>query len=85
MPPHPSLPAAAPLIPHHSHPFFCSEGGEVRPARRAPGLDVDSQLRCNLIIALGDLALRFPNTVEPYTGGGRGWCWKAVLVGEAGE
>ncbi|KAL4434047.1 hypothetical protein ABPG75_000488 [Micractinium tetrahymenae] len=26
-----------------------------------------AQLRCNIIIALGDLALRFPNLLEPYT------------------
>lgn len=56
-----------------------SEGGEARPARRGPSLDVDSQLRCNLIIALGDLALRFPNTVEPYTGG---WDGAGVEGGE---
>lgn len=29
-----------------------------------------AQLRCNIIIALGDLALRFPNLLEPYTGKG---------------
>ncbi len=28
----------------------------------------DSALRSNIIIALGDLAFRFPNTVEPWTG-----------------
>jgi hypothetical protein len=27
----------------------------------------DSGLRSNIIIALGDLAFRFPNTVEPWT------------------
>ncbi len=64
-----------------SHPFspclFRSEGDEARPQRRGPSLEVDSQLRVNLIIALGDLALRFPNTVEPYTGG---WRRLGVLV-----
>ena len=30
---------------------------------------VEASLRSNLIIALGDLALRFPNVLEPYTGG----------------
>lgn len=29
---------------------------------------VEAPLRCNLVIALGDLALRFPNIVEPWTG-----------------
>ena len=35
---------------------------------------MEAGLRSNLIIALGDLALRFPNVLEPYTGGWRrGW------------
>ena len=40
-----------------------------RPAPPPPRT-VDPALRSNLIIALGDLALRFPNTLEPYTGAG---------------
>ena len=33
---------------------------------------VEAGLRSNLIIALGDLALRFPNLLEPWTGGSVG-------------
>lgn len=38
-----------------------------------------AQLRCNTIIALGDLALRFPNLLEPYTGA---WGWGMAGGGE---
>lgn len=33
----------------------------------APRRSVEPGLRCNLVIALGDLALRFPNLLEPWT------------------
>jgi condensin complex subunit 1 len=38
-------------------------GGGAAARRRS----LEAPLRSNLIIALGDLALRFPNVLEPYT------------------
>ena len=29
--------------------------------------DLEAGLRCNLVVALGDLAFRFPNSLEPWT------------------
>ena len=29
--------------------------------------DVEPCIRCNLVIAMGDLAFRFPNLLEPWT------------------
>lgn len=62
---------AAACVPVHggrSRPSLCgwrpSPHSPTPPTRRTGS----AQLRCNIIIALGDLALRFPNLLEPYTG-----------------
>jgi len=44
----------------------------------------NAKLRCNIIIALGDLALRFPNLLEPYTGGRGGRQGRRQAAGKAG-
>ena len=32
-----------------------------------PNRDLEAGVRCNLVVALGDLAFRFPNVLEPWT------------------
>ena len=41
------------------------------PCRRVP-----PNVRCNLVVALGDLASRWPNALEPWT-----WCALIRLMG----
>ncbi len=32
-----------------------------------PQSELEAGIRCNLVVALGDLAFRFPNSLEPWT------------------
>jgi len=44
--------------------YVPSNGGAENQKRRG----VDPGIRSNLVIAMGDLAFRFPNLLEPWTG-----------------
>ena len=48
--------------------YRCQNRRTLESLPRPPtGREVEPSVRCNLVIAVGDLAFRFPNLLEPWT------------------
>lgn len=48
-------------------PLLCARTSPSAAAELCPKSALEPSIRCNVLVAMGDLAFRFPNVLEPYT------------------